>query len=94
MFQNCYSVHCVGNKSCPISQLYCLKKTHVYLNMSVLLRITYTMYKYGTCTYNNIPILPSFMTYHRVGKKSTTTGASSGGGTAYPSGAPQFILCF
>jgi hypothetical protein len=34
------------------------------------------------------------MTYHRVCNKINTTGATSGAGTAYPSGAPEFTPCF
>jgi len=36
----------------------------------------------------------SFMTYHRVCYKSKTTVAGRGTGTAYPSGAPEFIPDF
>lgn len=32
------------------------------------------------------PVLSSFMTLHRVHKKSNTTGVTSVAGTAYPSG--------
>jgi len=34
------------------------------------------------------------MIYQRVCKKSNTTGATSETGTAYPSGAPEFIPGF
>ena len=34
--------------------------------------------------------LSSFMTYHRVCNQINTTGATSGAGTAYPSGASEF----
>ena len=40
--------------------------------------------------HNHNPILPAFMTYHWVCKKSNTTGATCGAGIAYPSGAPEF----
>ena len=40
---------------------------------------------------NQKPVLFLFMTYHRVCNKSNTTGVTSGAGTAYPSGAPEFI---
>jgi len=32
------------------------------------------------------------MTYHRIGNKSNTTGATCGEGTVYPTGAHEFIL--
>ena len=34
------------------------------------------------------------MTYHRVCNKINTTCATSGAGTAYPSGTPEFITGF
>jgi len=37
--------------------------------------------------------LEVFKTYHRVCNESNTTGATCGAGTAYPSGAHEFILC-
>ena len=40
------------------------------------------------------PVLSSFTTYYRICKKSNTTGVTSGAGTAYPSGAPEFTSCF
>jgi len=53
---------------------------------------------------NHYAILSSFMTshthmtsnvsYHRVCNKSKTTGATSRGETAYPSGIPAFIVFF
>ena len=36
----------------------------------------------------------SFMTYHRVCKQINITGATSGAGTAHPSGAHEFTLGF
>jgi hypothetical protein len=42
----------------------------------------------------HFPVLSSIMTYHRVCNKINTTGATSGAGTAYPSGAPEFTPCF
>ena len=39
-------------------------------------------------------VLSSFMTYHRVCTYINTTGATSGAGTAYPSGAPEFTPGF
>ena len=32
-----------------------------------------------------------YMTYHRVCNKINTTGATSGAGSAYPSGAPEHL---
>ena len=41
-----------------------------------------------------LPILSSFITYHRVCNEINTTGATSRAGTAYPSGAPEFTPVF
>jgi hypothetical protein len=35
-----------------------------------------------------------FLCYHRLCNKSNTTGVTSGAGTAYPSGAPEFTPVF
>ena len=43
---------------------------------------------------NYNPIISSFMTFHRVCKKSNATGATCGGETAYPSAAPEFTPDF
>jgi len=40
---------------------------------------------------NHNPFRSTFMTYHQVCKKSNTMGATSGVGTAYTSGAHEFI---
>jgi hypothetical protein len=50
-------------------------------------RICYTCPKH-------FPVLSSFMTYHRVCNYIYTTSATSGAGTAYPSGAPEFTPGF
>ena len=42
----------------------------------------------------SFPVLSSFMTCHRVCNQINTTGATSGAGTAYPSGAPEFTTGF
>jgi hypothetical protein len=47
----------------------------------------------STCR-THFPVLSSFATYYRVCKKSNTTGATSGTGIAYPSGAPEFTSCY
>ena len=39
---------------------------------------------------NRNPVLSTFMTYHRVCKKSNTTGATYGAGTVNPSWATEF----
>jgi hypothetical protein len=53
------------------------------------------------CLFYNIHILSiilvchsqtSFMTYHQVCHEINTTGVSSGAGTVYPSGTPEFTL--
>jgi hypothetical protein len=41
---------------------------------------------------NHDPDVSSFMTYHRVYSNSDTTDVTSGAGTAYPSGAPEFTI--
>ena len=43
---------------------------------------------------NHDPDVSSFMTYHRVYSNSNTTDVTSGAGTAYPSGAPEFTHGF
>ena len=43
---------------------------------------------------NRNPANSSFMTYHRVCKWSNITGATSGAGTAFPSGVPEFAHGF
>jgi hypothetical protein len=40
----------------------------------------------------HLPVLSSFMTYHRVCNQIDTTGATSGAGTTYPSRAPECTL--
>ena len=47
----------------------------------------------STCR-KHFPVFSSFMTYHRVYNQINTTGVTSGAGTAYPSGAPEFIPGF
>ena len=46
------------------------------------------------CHLKHFPVLFSFMTYHRVCNQINTTGVTSGAGTAYPSGAPEFTPGF
>ena len=43
---------------------------------------------------NYNPVLSSFMTYHRVCNQSDMTGTACGAGSAYPSGALEFIPVF
>ena len=47
----------------------------------------------STCR-KHFPVLSSFTTYHRICNQIKTTGATSGAGTAYPSGAPEFTPGF
>jgi len=47
---------------------------------------------YSTC--KHFPVLPSFITYHRMCIYIDTTDATSGAGTAYPFGAPAFTFGF
>ena len=47
----------------------------------------------STCR-KHFPVLSSFMTYHRVCNYINTTGVTSGAGTAYPSGVPEFTPGF
>ena len=49
--------------------------------------------KSHTCR-KHFQVLFSFFTYHRVCNQSNTTGATSGAGTAYPSGTPSFLVRF
>jgi hypothetical protein len=46
----------------------------------------------STC--NNFPVLSSFTTYYRVCNYIYTTGVTSGAGSAYPAGAPEFTPGF
>ena len=55
--------------------------------------------KTNTCTRSStcrkhFPVSSSFMTYHRICNYINTTGATSGTGTAYPFGAPEFTHGF
>ena len=43
---------------------------------------------------NHNPVLSSIITYHLVCNKNNTTGATTGKGTVYPSGAPEFTPGF
>jgi hypothetical protein len=47
----------------------------------------------STCR-KHFPVLSSFMTYYRIFNYINTTGVTSGAGTVYPSGAPEFTPCF
>ena len=47
----------------------------------------------STC-HTHLPVLSSFMAYHRVSNKISMTGVTSGAGTHYPSGAPECIPRF
>ena len=48
---------------------------------------------FSTCP-EHFPVLSSFMTYHPVCNWINTTGVTSGAGTTYPSGAPEFTPVF
>ena len=43
---------------------------------------------------NHNPVLSSIITYHLVCNKNKTTGVTTGKGTVYPSGAPEFTPGF
>ena len=45
-------------------------------------------------TTDKFPVLSSLMTYHEICNWSNKTGATSGAGTAYLSGAPEFTAGF
>ena len=67
--------------------------------LSCLLTSTYLCdtlnnYVYLSTCRKHFPILSSFMTYHRVCNQINTRGVTSGGGTNYPSGAPEFTPVF
>ena len=59
-------------------------------SISCLLQMITDMF---TCR-KHFPVFSSFMTFQRVCIQSTTTGPTSGAGTAYPSGAPEFTTGF
>jgi hypothetical protein len=65
--------------------------------MTWLTVIEYLCHKWSrissTCR-KHFPVLSSFTTYYRVCNYINTTGATSGTGTAYPSGAPEFTPVF
>ena len=61
----------------------------VFLCFDELLHFYTLLNLWDTCR-KHLPVLSSFMTYHRVCNKINTSGA----GTAYPSGAPEFISIF
>ena len=44
--------------------------------------------------HKHFPVLSSFMIYYRVCNQINMTGATSGAGTAYPFGAPEFTPGF
>ena len=48
----------------------------------------------STCRKHFFSVLSLFMTYHRVCNQINTTDATSGAGTAHPSGAPEFAPVF
>jgi len=48
------------------------------------------MWFHFSLTFYHNHVLSSFMTYHRLNNKRTTTGATCGTGTAYSSEAPEF----
>ena len=43
---------------------------------------------------NHNPVISSFMSYYSICNKSNTTDASSGAGTAFPSGAPKLTTIY
>jgi hypothetical protein len=47
----------------------------------------------STCR-KHFPVLSSFTTYYRICNYINTTGATSGAGTAHPSGVPEFTPGF
>jgi hypothetical protein len=42
----------------------------------------------------HFPVLSSFMIYYRICGYANATGTTSGSGTVYPSGAPEFKILF
>jgi hypothetical protein len=64
--------------------------------VDVITAKNYTQYQchkwsriYSTCR-KYFSVLSLFMTFHRVCRKSNTTGDTNGAGTTYPSGPPKF----
>ena len=77
---------------CP--QTMCSKyklKWNIWLIDYLLLNSQRQIYPNGR---KDFPVLSSFMTYHWLCIYNNTMGATSGAGTAYPSGAPEFTLWF
>ena len=63
------------------------------LKSMYLCDIQYSDVYLSTCR-KHFPILSSFMTYHRVCNQIKTTSVTSGAGTSYLSGAPEFTPRF
>ena len=73
---------------------YPIRPTQVFFSSSMNYYISVPFYNLWDTCHKHLPVLSSFITYHRVCNKINTTGATSGAGTAYPSGAPEFISVF
>jgi hypothetical protein len=73
---------------------YPIRPTPVFFSSSMNYYISVPFYNLWDTCHKHLPVLSSFITYHRVCNKINTTGATSGAGTAYPSGAPEFISVF
>ena len=80
----------------------CFYQSHHFECLTVATMIWLTAMEYlchkwpricTTCR-KHFPVLSSFMTYHHVCNKINTTSATSGAGTAHPSGAPKFTPCY
>ena len=72
--------------------LYKVRLTFYILISNInLSQMNMCIHKFTTSDYH-FPVFPTFMTYLRVFNKINTTGATSGAGTAYPSGAHEFNM--
>ena len=89
--QSLVSVHIIDHTGSPAFSdqnelcFECLTSTHSPFLMTP--RICSTCRK-------QLPVLSSFMTYHRGCNQINTTGATSAVGIAYPSRAPALTPCF
>ena len=81
----------IRNNTFAFLKIYCCKMTKTNIPNCTL---CYLLQRLATVLgiRNHFSVLFSFMTYHRVYNESNTTGATSGAGTAYPSGAHEFTL--
>ena len=66
----------------------------MHLWTSSLHIVSYMLYAICSMCGKHVHVLSLFITYHRVCNYINSMGATSGAGTAYPCGAPEFIPGF